>query len=226
MYVYIRAMVKNDKGKPSKNRKVLKYGLIGLVSIFLLYNSFYVVSLDSRISKQVDGEAELLADMYLTERLPEVLASAPEPCALLQALTQEDADWEQYGKQTNIGNRYYFLVNGEGIVEEINDSFVRIKFGAGPEACSLRLATVYIFGNEIRDASGALRLEDVGELAKFNAISEIINKQVREQVVPAFLDAVQVGQRVSVKGAFALNKRLGITADFEVMPTELQIITE
>ena len=57
-------------------------------------------------------------------------------------------------------------------------------------------------------------MEDVGELAKFNAISEIINKQVREQVVPAFLDAVQVGQRVSVQGEFALNKRLGITDDF------------
>ena len=88
------------------------------------------------------------------------------------------------------------------------------------------MATVYIFGNEIRDASGELLLQDVGELTKFNAVSELINKKVRDDIIPHFLNEVQVGQKIRLAAAFALNRRVGVTDDFEVMPIQMQIIDE
>lgn len=218
-------MVKSDKGIQSRKRKAFKYGIVGLIGIFLLYHSFYVISLDSRERDTADGDIAQLAALYFSQTLPQVLENAPAPCALLSKLsTPEDNDWAAYGKQTNIGNRYYFLVRGEGVIEEIEKDFIIVAFGEGEEACLLRISTVYIFGNEIRDASGKLLLQDVGELSKFNAISESINKKVRDEIVPDFLKQAQVGKKVQVDGAFALNRRIGVTDDLEVMPIQLQII--
>lgn len=69
-----------------------------------------------------------------------------------------------------------------------------------------------------------MALADVGELTKFNAISERLNKRVREEIIPEFLEKIQVGQKVQLAGAFTLNRRLGVTDDFEVMPIQLQIV--
>lgn len=218
-------MAQSDKSIQPKKRKALKYGLIGLISVFILYHSFYVVSLDSRANESMDGDVVQLADTYFSQTLPGVLENAPTPCTLLRALsTEEDQGWEAYGKQTNIGNRYYFLIRGEGTIEEIEDNFVRVVYGEGAESCSLRMATVYIFGNEIRDASGELLLEDVGELTKFNAVSELMNKKVRDEIIPGFLKEVQVGRKIQLDAAFALNRRIGVTDDFEVMPIHVQFI--
>lgn len=217
-------MAQSDKGIQPKKRNILKYGIIGLISVFLLYHSIHVESLDSRAAEHADGDITKLADAYFSETLPGALEKALTPCPLLRALSGEDSDWEAYGKQTNIGNRYYFLVRGEGVVQKIEDSFVRVAFGEGEEACSLRLATVYIFGNEIRDASGELRLQEVDELTKFNTVSELINKKVRDEIIPDFLKDVQVGQKIQLAGAFALNRRIGVTEDFEVMPIQIKII--
>lgn len=219
-------MAQSDKNLQPKKRRAFKYGLIGLISIVLLYHSFYVVSLDSRANESVDGDVAQMADDYFLQTLPSVMENAPTPCMLLSALGEEDHDWKTYGKQTNIGNRYYFLVQGEGTVEEIEDNFVKVVFGEGAKTCSLRVATVYIFGNEIRDASGELLLQDVGELTKFNAVSELINKKVRDDIIPHFLNEVQVGQKIRLAAAFALNRRVGVTDDFEVMPIQMQIIDE
>src|SRR5690606_7543857 len=121
-------MVKNDKGIQPKKRKALKYGLIGLIAVFLIYHSFDVVPLDSRRNDGDEEDVSQLADAYFLQSLPEVLANAPEPCTLLAALSQKDQDWETYGEQINIGNRYYFLIQGEGSVQEIKDSYVQMVF--------------------------------------------------------------------------------------------------
>src|SRR5690606_659052 len=221
----MQAMAKSDKGMQPKKRKALKYGVIGLIGIFLLYHSFYVVSLDARARDTADGDIAQLTEEYFSQKMPYVLENAPAPCALLSELSKQDGDdWAVYGKQTNIGNRYYFLVRGEGVIEEIERDFISVAFGEGEEVCLLRISTVYIFGNEIRDASGKLLLQDVGELSTFNAISESLNKKVRDEMVPDFLKQAQVGKKVQVGGAFALNRRIGVTDDLEVMPIQLQII--
>ncbi|MBD1420538.1 DUF2291 family protein [Sphingobacterium chuzhouense] len=218
-------MEKSDNGIPPKKRKMLVYGIVGLIGLFLLYHSFYAVPLDSRAKDVADGDMEKVVAAYFSQTLPTTLAQAPEPCGLLKTLSaEENRSWTQYGKQTNIGSRYYFLIKGEGVISEIEKDFINVAFGEGAETCSLRISTVYIFGNEIRDASGKLLLQDVGELSKFNAISELINKKVRDEVVPEFLKQAQVGKKVQVDGAFALNKRIGVSKDFEVVPIQLQVI--
>lgn len=218
-------MAQSDKGIQPQKRKTLKYGFIGLISVFLIYHSIDIESLDSRIDDNTDEDVAQLAEAYFSNTLPSVLENAPTPCMLIRALSgEDDHDWGTYGKQTNIGNRYYFLVRGEGVVQEIEDSFVLVAFGEGEEACSLRMATVYVFGNEIRDASGELRLQDVGELEKFNTVSELINKKVRDEIVPEFLKEVQVGQKIQLAGAFALNRRTGVTDDVEIMPIHVQTL--
>lgn len=225
MSVYIRAMAKSDKDIQPKKRNALKYGVIALFSLFLGYHSFYAVSLDERETEMDQDDMEQLVEAYFSQTLPAALEQAPAPCTLLHALSkEEDGDWTAYGKQTNIGNRYYFLVRGTGVIKEITDSYISVAFDEDGETCTLRIATVYIFGNEIRDAAGELSLQDMGDLAKFNAVSGLMNKKVRDEILPDFLKKAQVGQKIAVDGAFAWNRRIGTTDDFEVMPVQVRMV--
>jgi len=218
-------MAKSDAGMRPKKRKTLVYGIVGLIGLFLLYHAFYVVPLDARAKDATDGDMQQLVEAYFSQTLPVALQQAAEPCALMKALSAEESTaWAEYGRQTTIGNRYYFLLRGEGVVEEIGKDFIQVAFGADEQRCLVRISTVYIFGNEIRDASGELLLQDIGELSKFNAISELINAKVRKEVVPAFLKQAQVGMKVQVDAALALNKRIGISEDLEITPISLKVI--
>lgn len=201
------------------------YGISALIGLVLLYLSFDIVPLDERAETTAGEDVAEMVAVYFEETLPAVMLDAPQPCGLLKTLETEDSNgWEKYGQQTAIGNRYYFLISGQGQVNTVEDDFITVTFGTGEAQCTFRISTVYIFGNEIRDASGKLQLKEVGSLPTFNSLSESINERVRKQVVAPFLKSVKEGKTIQVQGAFALNRRLGWDPDVEIKPIQLQFI--
>ena len=68
------------------------------------------------------------------------------------------------------------------------------------------LATEYIYGNAIRDASGLLDIKDFTNTTDLNSISEELNKTVRTRVLPAFKKQVKQGDKIEVTGAVEFNK--------------------
>ncbi|PRD54171.1 DUF2291 family protein [Sphingobacterium gobiense] len=218
-------MVKNETYRSPKKRKPLMYGISALIGLVLLYLSFDIVPLDERAETNAGEEVAEMVAVYFEETLPAVMLDAPEPCSLSKMLKTEDSSgWEKYGQQNAIGNRYYFLVSGQGRIRTVQDDFITVTFGEGDAECTFRISTVYIFGNEIRDASGKLQLKEVGSLPTFNSLSESINERVRTQVVAPFLKTVKVGKTIQMQGAFALNRRLGWDPDVEIKPIRLQFI--
>lgn len=216
---------KNKTGASVRKSKGLLYVIAGAFVLVLLYFSFDVIPLDEYQKAEEGKDLTALTSTYFKEILPEVLADAPEPCVLMDNLASaEAAAWEQYGKQTTIGSRYYFLTKGIGVVSAVDDDFVSLTFGGADQHCTLKVSTVYVFGNEIRDASGKLLLQDIGDLASFNGLAQSINTHARETILSPFLKDVQLGEKVQFAGAFVVNRKLGLTDDLEIKPIQLQRI--
>ena len=64
-----------------------------------------------------------------------------------------------------------------------------------------KLATEFIYGNAIRDASGLVDVKDFPNTMDLNNISEELNKMVRKTVLPPFKTAVKKGDKIIVTGA-------------------------
>ncbi len=70
----------------------------------------------------------------------------------------------------------------------------------------IKLATEFIYGNAIRDASGLVDVKDFPNTMDLNNISEELNKMVRKTVLPPFKTAVKKGDKIIVTGAIEIKK--------------------
>jgi predicted lipoprotein len=88
----------------------------------------------------------------------------------------------------------------------------------------LRLATEYIYGNAIRDASKLVDIRDFANTADLNNVSEQLNKKVRSSILPPFKKQVKQGDRIEVTGAVEFNKEHIRFNDLELIPVRLNIV--
>ena len=88
----------------------------------------------------------------------------------------------------------------------------------------IKIATEYIFGNGIRDATGLVNLNDFSNTTDLSNISSAINKMIRKNVVPPFRAAVKTGDQIAFIGAIALNEAHLDVKNIELLPVSLKII--
>src|SRR5690606_2760440 len=202
-------------------KNAIRFAAVGVV-IFL---SVRIEPLESRLQREKVFDVEAYVNGLLHDSLAAPIATAPEICALLGRLSSAtDAEWASLGRQTAIGSRYCFLVRGTGIVERVEADAVVLRLTDSGRSCDVRVATEYVFGNEIRDATGMVRLEDFDDLTTFNQVSEFINERIRTQVLPPFVNEVRSHDTVDVVGACCINKRLMGVEDVELVPLKLNIL--
>ena len=89
---------------------------------------------------------------------------------------------------------------------------------------TVRLATEFIYGNAIRDASGLVDIKDFPNTMDLNNISEELNKMVRKTVLPPFKAAVKKGDKVIVTGSIEIHKEHIKWNELEIIPVQLQIV--
>jgi predicted lipoprotein len=88
----------------------------------------------------------------------------------------------------------------------------------------VKLATEYIYGNAIRDASGLVDIKDFTNATDLNNISEELNKKVRTLLLPEFKKQVRKADTLEVFGAIELNKE-HINFNFlELIPMRINIL--
>ena len=220
----MQAMDSNNPKAGKRDRKLLGYAIFLAFIGVLVFFSIRIKPLDSRMQQETTFDIAAYVDDFFRDSLPGRIDQALEVCVLFSHLSVgNDADWEQHGHRPTIGSRYYFLTVGTGIVEQVEESFVVLNMIGADMPCTVRIATEYIFGNAVRDASGVIQLEDLDDLTTFNRISEIINERIRTQVLPPFVNAVQLNDTVFVAGACSINKRLMDTTAVELVPIDLKI---
>lgn len=205
--------------------KPIGYLLYLAVVALLAYNSVYIKKLDEVKAGAATFNAAGYALDFWDKKLTPGLSKAVELGALTSQLkTEKDKAFEQHSHALGIGNIRYFLVKGEGVVADVSENEVSVKLaGASESTDNVRIATEYIFGNAVRDASGAIDINAFTNSMDFNNVSAEINKLIREKVVPPFKSKVKKGDRIAFHGAIELNRAHLQVNDIEIIPIHLQI---
>jgi predicted lipoprotein len=206
-------------------KKLLKYAVEILLLIVIAYNSVYFRKLSEVKASSKSFDAKTYAKEYFNNKLIPSLDDAVEINQLVSLLqNNKEQTFEKYSHALGIGNIRYFLIKGEGQVMSINENNVSVLAKADTNQKLLRIATEFVFGNAIRDASGKIDINEFSNTIDFNNVSAEINKIVRTKVLPPFKGTVKKGDTVQFAGAIELNKEHLNMEDIEVIPVQLKII--
>ena len=159
------------------------------------------------------------------EKLPARISSAVELTTFIKTAQANPADaFSKYTNALGIGNHRYALVKAEGVVTEVGEDDITLQIKIDDSLMTGKLATEFIYGNAIRDASGLVDVKDFPNTMDLNNISEELNKMVRKTVLPPFKTAVKKGDKVLVTGAIEIHKEHIKWSELEIIPLQLQIV--
>ena len=207
-------------------KKPVKYILILLLIVLVGYKSVYIKKL-SAVKNTAAGNFDAVAftQKLWDEKLPPKLDSAIDLKQLISAIkTNPPEAFLRYTNAIGIGNYRYGLVRITGIASVINDDDIIMEVANADTTLRLRLATEYIYGNAIRDASKLVDIRDFANTADLNNVSEQLNKKVRSSILPPFKKQVKQGDRIEVTGAVEFNKEHIRFNDLELIPVRLNIV--
>lgn len=190
-------------------KNLLKYVILAAVLGLVGFNSVYVEKLDAHRAAAGTRagrafEAKAYAATFWNGKLRPALAQATDLTALLADLqTAPQPTFAAKSHALGIGNIRYFLVKGAGTITAVHENDVAVRLPSGPE---VQLATEYIFGNAVRDATGLIRITEFENTADLNNVSAQLNNLVRQRVVAPLKAAARPGQAVQFTGAIELNQ--------------------
>lgn len=206
--------------------KRIKAILIVLFFGVVAYNSVYFKNLDEvKASKAAKGfDAGKYAQTFWDSQLMPALSTATDLDHLISMLSNDrEKTFDTYSHALGIGNLRYFLVSGKGTVMSVEPDFVTVSLDANVK---IMLATEFIFGNAVRDASGLININEFVNTMDFNNVSAEINKIIREKVLPPFKNSVKNGDEIKFTGAIELNKEHPELNNIEVVPIHVTISTD
>ena len=208
-------------------KKIIRYIIFIAVILFVAYNSVYFKKLDevnaASAAKQFDAPA--YARNFLDKKLLPNLDKAIEINRLLSLVeTTPDNAFKTYSHALGIGNVRYFLVQGEGTITAIDENDVTLSVQTDTSNHSIKLATEFVYGNAVRDASGLIDINEFNSTMDFNNISAETNKIIRAEVLPPFKANAKLGNKVRFYGALELNQAHINLENIEVIPIRLAIV--
>jgi len=206
--------------------KATKYIIAIVIIIVVAYNSVYFKKLDEVKAAATAKEfnATQYSQNFWTNKLIPNLNKATD-LNQLTAMLSGDATktFDTYSHALGIGNLRYFLVKGKGEVTAINDNALAVSLKSDTSQQTITIETEYVFGNEVRDATGLIDISEFSNTMDFNNVSAEINKIIRAKVLPK-LKAVKVGSSIAFTGAIELNKEHLNLAQVEAIPVAVNIV--
>tara|TARA_R110000868_G_scaffold83515_3_gene235683 strand:+ start:29220 stop:29843 length:624 start_codon:yes stop_codon:yes gene_type:complete len=199
-------------------KRTLKYIVLALVVGVSLYGSVYFEPLDEFKKAQNNSvfNAKTLATDFLsnkTQALPAINASE-----FLTAITENVKEYcLAKGKKLGISDEYNFIIDGNATVLAIEEENVLLSLDEN-SAQQIRIATDFIFGNAIRDASAIADIGDFQNTMDFNTLSVELNNTVRETIVLPFKKQVKEGDKLYFKGALKVNAKHPKLEELKVIP--------
>lgn len=204
-------------------KKGIKYTIWVIVVLFLAYNSIYFKKLSEVKASDKKFDAAAYAK-GLYAKLPGITEKAITFDQLVNEVNADKAKaFADYGHALAIGSTRFFMVKGSGVVKQINESDVALTTTGNN---NLRIATEFVFGNAVRDASGQVNLNDFTNTVDLSNISSEVDRVIRAEVLPPFKSAVKKGDTVDFTGAVELNQEHLNLDDVELMPVSLNIASK
>ncbi|TWI85120.1 putative lipoprotein [Lacibacter cauensis] len=207
-------------------KKYLKY-IITIAAVGLLaYKSVYFKKLSEVKAKTATAfDAAGFTQKIWSEQLNTKLDSAIELTTLIKAIEAAPAD--AFNRHTNalaIGNYRNAMVKLNAEVKQVNEDDVLVQLPFADSMLTVKVATEFVYGNAIRDASRLVDVKDFPNTNDLNSISEELNKTVRTTILKPFKQAVKAGDKVVVTGAIEINKAHLNWSEPEIIPVRLQIV--
>ena len=206
--------------------KLVKYVLVVAAVGLVGYKSVYIKKLSE--VKNSTGEkfdAVSFSTKIWNEKMPAKMDSAVELVTLMNAVSKDkEAAFIQYSNALGIGNYRYALIKTSAKVIAINADEIQLQLPIADSQMNAVLATEYIYGNAIRDASALVDVKDFPNSSDLNGISEEMNKIIRTNVLPSFKTTVKKGDTLAITAAVELNKAHLKWTGLELLPVRLQII--
>ena len=208
-------------------KRTIKYGLGILLIVFIGYESVYFKKLNevlSASSSKTFNPDKYARDFYAYQLIPRQDSAIDLGRLLTELKTNPEKTFNAYSHALDIGNIRYFLVKGEGTVSTVSDDAVGIILKNYPGKTDVNIATEFVYGNALRDASGLIHLNEFTNTTDFNNISESINQIVRKEVLPSFKAIVKPRKQVKIFGAIELNRAHVNLDSIEVQPIQLSVL--
>ena len=214
------------KNSLQKMNRYIKYFLLMVVIGLVAYKSVYIKKLSGmKAATDEKFDAVTFSKKLWDEKLPAKLSNAVDLATFIRSV-QANSE-EAFLKHSNvlgIGNYRYALIKTEGRVTDINEDDISLQVKLGDSLMMTKLATEFIYGNAIRDASGLVDVKDFPNTMDLNTISEELNKMVRQMVLPPFKTIVKKGDKIIVTGAIEIKKQNIKWNELEIIPVQLQIV--
>lgn len=207
-------------------KKSLKYILLLLAVAVVGYKSVYVEKLSTHNTRTAKKELDVKAFVrQLWEKeFPAKIDSAVSLPVLIQAVTVNKAEaLAEYTHALAIGNYRYALVTSKVVVKEVREDDILLAVQSGDSTITMKLATEFIYGNAIRDASGLVQVKDFPNTADLSSISEALNGIVRTELVPAIKGKIKTGAELELVAAIELNQQHLRWNDLELYPVRIKI---
>lgn len=206
--------------------RYIKYLLFVVVIGLVAYKSVYIKKLsDMKVTTDKVFDAPAFSKKLWDEKLPAKLGNAVELGTFIRSVqVNAEEAFSKYSNVLGIGNYRYALIKTEGVVTNINEDDISLQVKLGDSLMMTTLATEFIYGNAIRDASGLVDVKDFPNTMDLNNISEELNKMVRNMVLPRFKTAVKKGDKIMVAGAIEIKRQNIKWNELEIIPVQLQIV--
>jgi len=182
---------------------------------------------DSLVNKTAGQkfDAAAFSKKLWDEKLPARLDNAIELTSLIHTIEINPVDaFAKYSNAMDIGNYRYSLVKVTGTAAVINENEIIMQVNHADSLMIVKLATEYIYGNAIRDASALVDIKDFTNTTDLNSISEELNKTVRTTVLPPFKKNIKQGNKIEVTGAIEMNKEHIKLNELELIPVRVKIL--
>jgi len=165
--------MKNDE-------KLLKYSLLIVAIIIVGFKSIYIKKL-SEVKKINTAQLDAVAftqNLWDT-KLPATINAAVSLADLQKAIAANSAEaFAKYSHALAIGNYRYSLVKFQAKVIQVREDDIVLQ----EDGSNIILATEFIYGNAVRDASGLIDVKDFTNSADLNSISDNLNKLVKQKL--------------------------------------------
>jgi len=197
---------------------------LGAVVLLVAYNSVYFKKLDEVKAATAGFDGAAYATEFWSEKLTPAMEKGVDLSTLLQQLqANPDQAFATHSHALGIGNIKCFPVKGVATVKNVRENEVLVALDSQPAGTELTIATEYIFGNAVRDASGQIDINAFTNTMDFNTVSAELNNIIRTRVIPPFRRQVKAGDRVEFTGAIELNQKYLNFSSIEIIPVSLSV---
>lgn len=201
-------------------KRVIKAIAWCVAVVIILALSLKVERLDERTTAEFDPTEQV--EHFWNEELPTLLVG--DRVVGIDLLCQELKNNRQllidrYGLTLGIGAPYSLLLGGDFTVAEVGEELTTLRTEAG---ATLLMRTAYIFGNTVRESTGAFSIDDYENTMDFNSIASELNDRVVARIVAPAEELLRVGSRLRVVGALDLSPKGPADEVFELIPLSIQ----